>query len=94
MDPDSKASACLAVLADGPATTAEIAAETGFSKHLACSHLFNLLARNKVEHTPYFKPGQPKRFWLWSIKGGPLAEKAADLLAGTGWLPPTLTLTL
>lgn len=29
---------------------------------------------------------------LAKMKRGPLAEKAADLLAGTGWLPPTLTL--
>jgi ParB family chromosome partitioning protein len=29
---------------------------------------------------------------LAKMKRGPLSEKAADLLAGTGWLPPTLTL--
>lgn len=29
---------------------------------------------------------------LAKMKRGPLAEKAADLLAGAGWLPPTLTL--
>lgn len=29
---------------------------------------------------------------LAKMKRGPLAERAADLLAGTGWLPPTLTL--
>ena len=30
---------------------------------------------------------------LAKLKRGQLAERAADLLAGTGWLPPTLTLT-
>ncbi len=30
---------------------------------------------------------------LAKLKRGQLAERAADLLAGSGWLPPTLTLT-
>lgn len=66
MHPDSKASRVLAILADGPATTAEIAAETGWTKHNTCAHVKNLHMRGKVERKPWHVKGQGPRF-LWFL---------------------------
>lgn len=67
MDPSSKASRCLAVLRDGPATTGEVAAETGLDPHSVGTHMRNLFNRNKVKRTRFTKPsGQGRReCWLW-----------------------------
>lgn len=66
----SKAAQCLDILAEGPATTAEVAAETGMTSHNACSHLFNLHGKGRIERAPYYKPGDTRRYWLWSISEG------------------------
>lgn len=68
-DPSSKASACLAVLADGPATTGEIAAETGMPSKLAGTHLRNLYERGKVKRERFVRAsGRGRRVcWLWSV---------------------------
>lgn len=66
--PDSKAQRCLAVLTDGPATTGEVAAETGLPSKLAGTHLALLHKRGKVTRSRYVKPeGRGQRnCWLWS----------------------------
>ena len=68
MNPTSKASACLAVLADGPATTGEIAVETGMKSKLAGTHLRNLHDRGKVQRERFVRAsGRGRRVcWLWS----------------------------
>lgn len=67
MHPNSKASHVLAILSDGPATTAEIAAETGWGKHNTCAHVQNLYMRGKVERKPWHVKGQGVRF-LWFLR--------------------------
>lgn len=72
MNPESKASACLSVLADGPATTGEIAAETGMPSKLAGTHLRNLFERGKVRRSRFVKAeGRGLRnCWLWERTHG------------------------
>ncbi len=70
MHPDSKASAVLRVLANGPALTSEIAAELGWSVRNACAHAKNLHARGKVEREQFMKPAGspgPRRVCLWKL---------------------------
>jgi len=67
MDPNSSASRCLAVLRDGPATTAEVAAEIGRGTNITSAHLFCLMRRGKVTRAP-FQPVEGRRCNLWSIK--------------------------
>lgn len=66
-----KAAACLAVLREGPATTSEVAAETGMKPKLAGTHLANQMKLGKITRKPYGagtdKLGR-QRAWLWSIK--------------------------
>lgn len=66
-----KAAACLAVLADGPATTAEVAAETGLSTKIAGTHLANQAKLGKCEKAPFGdatdKLGRHRRL-IWSLK--------------------------
>ncbi|HEY4145210.1 ArsR family transcriptional regulator [Pinirhizobacter sp.] len=66
MAPDSKASRVLRVLAEGPATTGEVAAELGWNVHLTCAHLKNLHLAGKVSRKRFPAPGRLVRF-LWSI---------------------------
>lgn len=68
MDANGKAGRCLAVLRDGPATTGEVAAETGIHTHSVGTHLRNLFDRGKVKRTPFVKPAGdrgPRKCWLW-----------------------------
>lgn len=67
--PNSKAQRCLAVLADGPATTGEIAAETGLQSKLAGTRMALLHKRGKVQRERWVKPeGRGQRdCWLWSL---------------------------
>jgi predicted Rossmann fold nucleotide-binding protein DprA/Smf involved in DNA uptake len=68
-NPTSAHGRCLSILQEGPATTAEVAAETGFSLKMACTYLSNLHRRGKVARSPYNKPNAagpgPRRVWLW-----------------------------
>jgi predicted ArsR family transcriptional regulator len=66
MHPDSKASRVLRILADGPATTSEVAAETGWTVKIACAHLLNLVERGKVDRSPFHRKGQ-RSAWLWRL---------------------------
>lgn len=64
----SLAGRCLAVLADGPATSGEVAATVGITPHAAGTHMLNLFKRGKLERRPFVKPagGRGKRHvWLW-----------------------------
>lgn len=70
MHPNSSASRCLDALRDGPATTAEVAAEIGRGTKITCAHLFNLHQRGKVTKAP-FQPPSGRRCLLWSIKDQP-----------------------
>ena len=73
--PLGKSARCLAVLAEGPALTGEVAIETGLSPHLASTHLHNLLKRGKVIKRPFHQPteagsGQHHLVSLWSLTEG------------------------
>jgi predicted ArsR family transcriptional regulator len=69
MIPTSKASRCMAVLADGPATSGEVSIETGLTPHDAATHLRNLFLRGKVVREPFKKTGGRGRrdVWLWRL---------------------------
>lgn len=70
MHPNSKASAVLRVLGDGPATTGELAAELGWTVHLTCAHVKNLHMKGKVDREPFEKPaGSPgiRKVFLWKL---------------------------
>lgn len=62
----SKAALVLALLADGPATTAEIAAELGWDAGNTGDHVHNLYQRGKVKREP-FPTGDKLRRFLWSL---------------------------
>jgi hypothetical protein len=68
MVPDSNASRVLSVVQEGPATTAEVAAEVGMTSRLAGTYLAQLHRFRKVTRTP-FKPECDSRgrlrAWLW-----------------------------
>ena len=70
MQPNSIASRCLAILAEGPATTAEVALELGLTSHLAGTHLQQLEKRKKATSKPFgvakYADGRP-RARLWSL---------------------------
>jgi len=68
MNPDGKAGKCLAVLREGPATTEEVAAETGLPSKSAGTHLRNLFDRGKATREKFIKAeGRGRRqCWLWS----------------------------
>ncbi len=71
MHPTSIASRCLAVLQEGPATTAEIALEVGISSHSAGTHMRNLWERKKVAKGEFAQGKAPfrgkKPVCLWSL---------------------------
>lgn len=62
----SKTGQVLGVLGDGPATTGEVAAELGWSVHLACAHLKNLHLAGRVARQP-FPTGDHRVRFLWSL---------------------------
>jgi len=62
----SKASQVLALLADGPATTGEIAAELGWDAGNTGDHVHNLYQRGKVKREPFPTVNKQRRF-LWSL---------------------------
>lgn len=70
MNPYGKAGRLLAVLAEGPATTAELAAELDITSHNAGTHLRNLFDRGKVARDPFqteAKRWGHSRVWLWRL---------------------------
>lgn len=69
MIPGTIASRCLAVLADGPATTAEVALEVGISSHSAGTHMRNLWLRKKCYKSPFKRAGGRGRseVCIWSL---------------------------
>jgi predicted ArsR family transcriptional regulator len=68
MHPNSKASKVLAVLADGPAKTGEVAAELGWAPHLTCAHLKNLCRKGKITRER-FPTGNKNVRYVWSLVG-------------------------
>lgn len=56
----------LAVLADGPAMTGEVAAELDISSHHASAHLRHLMRVGKVSRKPFPTGNRLIRF-LWSL---------------------------
>lgn len=64
--PQSKMQQVLRVLADGPARTGEVAAELGWTVHLACAHLKNLHLAGRVTRQPFPTGNRLVRF-LWSL---------------------------
>lgn len=67
MQPNSKYTACLRVLAEGPATTGEIVAETGLTPKHVNARLTEMMARGKVSRSPV-SMGHSK--WMWSLNEG------------------------
>lgn len=69
MQPGSKASKCLAALAAGPRTTAEVGRAAGLTTKLASAHLVHLMRRGRVKRHPIVQVTQPRRGrpqrWLW-----------------------------
>lgn len=71
MKPETKSGRCLSVLRDGPATTGEVAAETGLSSHDVGNHMHCMFQRGKVTREPFMvapRQGVPgrRKCWLWS----------------------------
>jgi DNA-binding HxlR family transcriptional regulator len=64
--PGSKNHAIIAVLRDGPATTGEIVAATGFTPKNACARLKIFTKSGRVRREPYRVEGSPCR-WLWIL---------------------------
>lgn len=63
------ASEILGLLAEGPATTGEIAALTGETSNRACAWLNHLLRAGRVSRQRHVRSAGPGRrnTWLWSI---------------------------
>lgn len=70
--PASKGGTVLAVLADGPATTGEVAAELGWPVRLTCAHLRELMIRGHARREP-FPMGNRLRRFVWSAVEAPRA---------------------
>lgn len=64
-DATTKGGQVLAVLADGPATTGEVAAELGWPTRLTCAHLRELMIRGHARREP-FPTGNRLRRFMWS----------------------------
>ncbi|MET4675906.1 MULTISPECIES: helix-turn-helix domain-containing protein [unclassified Luteibacter] len=58
----------LAVLADGPAVTGEVAAEIGISPQHASAHLLHLMRHGRVSRER-FPAGNRRVRYLWSLTG-------------------------
>ena len=57
-----------ACLAQGPATTGEIAAEVGYPPRTACAYMHRLLRRGIVQKHPHYRHGPgpgPRRISMW-----------------------------
>lgn len=69
MQPNSIASRCMRILAEGPATSAEVAAELGMTSHLAGTHLRNLWLKGKISRAEYIRKRGPGRqlAFIWSL---------------------------
>lgn len=65
--PDSKAGTVRRILTDGPATTADVIAETGWNRQNACTHLIHLFKRGELTREPFKRKGMPGCF-LYSLK--------------------------
>lgn len=66
MNPASKNSQLLRVLAEGPATTGEIVAETGWPPKNIVARLTVQMKAGRVQRTPYQAEGEQSR-WLWAL---------------------------
>lgn len=56
----------LALLQEGPATTGELVAETGWDRRNVCGRLTIQMRFGRVTRTPYTASGERSR-WLWSL---------------------------
>lgn len=65
-NPESKGGRVLAVLADGPATTGEVAIELDWPVRLTCAHLRELMIRGHATREP-FPTGNRLRRFVWSV---------------------------
>lgn len=68
--PDSKAGTVRRILADGPALTCDVVAETGWHRKLASGHLINLWKRGELTREPFIRPGKSLAY-LYSLKARP-----------------------
>jgi predicted ArsR family transcriptional regulator len=65
-DAATKGRQVLAVLADGPATTGEVAAELGWPTRLTCAHLNHLMSKGTVTRNDFHTGNRRVRF-LWML---------------------------
>lgn len=71
--PNTIASRCMAVLAEGPATTGEIAAEVGLRSRLAAAHMQLLYQSGRVRRAPFDGSTAglgDRKVWIWSACNG------------------------
>lgn len=68
--PGSKSRVIYALLSEGPATSAEIVDETGWTLKLVGAHLRRMLKRGEIQRSPCEFKGQRSQ-WLWSVPNTP-----------------------
>lgn len=68
IDTSTQGGRILAILADGPAMTGEVAAELNLSPHHACAHLRHLMRMGRVTREIFPMANRRIRF-LWSLAG-------------------------
>lgn len=71
--PGSKSRTIYALLSEGPATSAEIVDETGWSLKLVGDHLRRMLKRGEIQRSPCEFKGQRSQ-WLWSVPNTPSSK--------------------
>jgi predicted ArsR family transcriptional regulator len=87
--PGSQRDRVLAVIEEGPATTPEVAAETGLSIKHCCAHLRALWEIGLLERKPGHRTRQGgRRPFIYSLKGGypckPTTTTPSTLRSATG----------
>lgn len=65
-EPTTKGQKVLAILADGPATTGEVAVEMRWPVRLTCAHLNHLMSKGTVTRNDFHTGDRRVRF-LWML---------------------------
>ena len=66
--PSTKAASVLKALMDGPATTGELVAELGWTRHDVACHVSALYQREKLSRTVHRRLGRGHVTYLWALK--------------------------
>lgn len=67
MKPGTKAAKVIEILAERPATTSEVAAETNWGRHNSCAHLENLYLKGKIGRKEHQRVGK-RIVYLWMLR--------------------------